>query len=64
MGERKKEALRVEFDSSVRVEFHGANLPSDGGLIVYRDLDEVFGLTAMAEELFRTRARARILSTR
>jgi hypothetical protein len=50
MGERKKEALRVEFDSSVRLEFHGAKLTSDGGLLVYRELDEALGLTMLAEE--------------
>jgi len=36
MGESKKEALRVQFDPSVKMEFHGAKLTSAGGLIVYR----------------------------
>ena len=53
MGESKKEALRVEFDSSVKMEFHGAKLTSDGGLIVYRELDEVLGLTTLAEEVLQ-----------
>ena len=50
MGESKKEALRVQFDPSVKLEFHGAKLTSDGGLLVYRELDEALGLTALAEE--------------
>ncbi len=53
MGESKKEALRVQFDSSVKMEFHGAKLTSDGGLIVYRELDEVLGLTTLAEEVLQ-----------
>ena len=53
MGESKKEALRVQFDPSVKMEFHGAKLTSDGGLIVYRELDEVLGLTTLAEEVLQ-----------
>jgi hypothetical protein len=53
MGESKKEALRVRFDSSVRLEFHGAKLSSDGGLLVYRELDQALGLTALAEEVLQ-----------
>ena len=53
MGESKKEALRVQFDPSVKMEFHGAKLTSDGGLIVYRELDEVLGLTILAEEVLQ-----------
>ena len=50
MGESKKAALRVEFDSGVKLEFHGAKVTSDGGLLVYRELDEVLELTALANE--------------
>ncbi len=32
MGEGGREALRVDFDRSVKVEFHGANVTSDAGL--------------------------------
>ncbi len=53
MGESKKEALRVQFEPSVKMEFHGAKLTSDGGLIVYRELDEVLGLTTLAEEVLQ-----------
>ncbi len=40
MGERTKEALRVHFDARVRLEFHGATLTSDGGLLACRELDD------------------------
>ena len=53
MGERRKEALRVSFDRQIRIEFHGARISSDGGLIAYRDLDEACGLTLQsAQQLF------------
>jgi len=48
MGDARKDALRVGFDGSVRLEFHGATISSDGGLLAYRDLDDAFALTAQA----------------
>jgi hypothetical protein len=48
MGELRKDALKVGFDGSVRLEFHGATVSSDGGLLVYRDVDDALGLTAPA----------------
>jgi len=48
MGEARKEALKLGFDGSVRLEFHGATVSSDCGLLAYRDLDNAFALTARA----------------
>ena len=44
MGDARKDALRVEFDRRIKLEFHGAAVTSDAGLVAYRELDESLGL--------------------
>ena len=39
MGESRKEAFRVGYDRSVKIEFRGAHVTSDGDLLVFRELE-------------------------
>jgi hypothetical protein len=45
MGERGKPGFHMDFDYSMRVEFHGATVIPDTGLLAYRELDDALGLT-------------------
>jgi hypothetical protein len=40
----KGERLNIRFNRKIKLEFHGARLTSDGGLLAYRELDEALGL--------------------
>jgi len=61
MGEARQQALRVGFDSVIKLEFHGARVSSDAGLFAFRDIDEVAQLTESgAAELFDFRTGSNI----
>ncbi len=49
MGETQKRPFQLSFNSSLQVEFQGARVTSDGGLILVRELDERLGLSALME---------------
>jgi Transposase DDE domain group 1 len=47
-GEAKEPPLRPTFDRRIKLEFHGARITSDGGLLAYRELDHILGLAEIA----------------
>jgi hypothetical protein len=40
VGERQEQPLQLSFNGSLRVDFQGARVTSDGGLLLVRELDE------------------------
>src|SRR3982750_1470206 len=51
MGDCQTEPLRPRFDRRLRLEFHGANVTSDAGLLAYRELDDALQLTDSAADV-------------
>ena len=44
--------MKVGFDGGIKLEFHGANVTSNGGLLAYRDLDYALGLFNSVSAVF------------
>jgi len=50
---------RVDFDCRVRLEFRGAQLGSDRGLLVMRELDDALGLSDLASSALNDNRRGK-----
>ena len=44
MGENQNGPFQLSFNASLKVDFQGSRVTSDGGLILVRELDERLGL--------------------
>ena len=53
MGDSEKTPLKLNFDPKVRLEFRGASITSDAGLLACRELDDALGLTDPAADFLK-----------
>src|SRR6516162_8268196 len=49
VGERQEQPFQFSFNGRVRVDFQGARVTSDGGLLLVRELDERLGFGELIE---------------
>jgi len=49
MGEKQNQPFQLSFNSSLKVDFQGSRVTSDGGLILVRESDERLGLDELIE---------------
>ena len=50
MGDGDMAPLRLQFNPKIRLEFRGATITSDAGLLAFRELDYALGLTPIASD--------------
>jgi len=50
MGERQNQPFQLSFNASLRVDFQGSRVTSDGGLILVRELDERLGFGELIQQ--------------
>ncbi|MCL6544990.1 MAG: IS1380 family transposase [Bryobacteraceae bacterium] len=50
MGEKHNQPFQLSFNTSLKVDFQGSRVTSDGGLILVRELDERLGLGELIEQ--------------
>jgi hypothetical protein len=64
MGENGNPPLTVQFNRRLGLEFHGAAITSDAGLLAARELDETLGLSSLGATVLREGRKGRNMQHR
>jgi predicted ribosome quality control (RQC) complex YloA/Tae2 family protein len=59
VGEKQNQPFQLSFNPSLKVDFQGSRVTSDGGLLLVRELDERLGLSALIAENIMDRRRGK-----
>ena len=62
MGEKQNQSFQPSFNASLKIDFQGSRVTSDGGLILVRELDERLGFGELIEQHLTDSAVGRIPS--
>jgi hypothetical protein len=49
VGETQKRPFQLSFNSSLKIEFQGSRVTSEGGLVLVRELDERLGFGELVD---------------
>jgi hypothetical protein len=50
MGEKQNQPFQLFFNASLKIDFQGSRVTSDGGLVLVRELDERLGFGELIEQ--------------
>ena len=60
MGETQNRPFQLSFNSSLKVDFQGSRVTSDGGLVLVRELDERLGFGELVDRHLRDSRRGKV----
>jgi len=63
MGEKQNQPFQLPFNASLRVDFQGSRVTSDGGFVLVRELDKRIGFGELIEQHLASCAVGRMPST-
>jgi len=59
MGDKQNQPFQLSFNASLKVDFQGSRVTSDGGLILVRELDERLGFSDLIDQHLADRRRGK-----